>query len=408
MANLALLGGPPTRTVPFPRWPEFGLLEEEALLGALRSGHWGRTTGHLNEEFERRFAAYQHAAHAVTCVNGTVALELALRAAGVGPGDEVIIPSYTFIATASAVLHLGATPVFVDIDPQTYTISPQAAERALSPRTRAVVPVHLAGTPADMDAVMALAGKAGLKTIEDAAQAHGAEWKGRRVGAIGDLGTFSFQSTKILTAGEGGAVVTNDSALAEMVWSLQNVGRVPGGEWYEHHRLGWNLRMTEFQAAVLLAQMARLDDQIARRTENAAHLDALLPEVEGIEPLAVPPQVTRHARYLYVFRYRAEAFGDVPKARFANALVAEGIPAMAGYPPLHTMPAIRESLRAGGLSLRMVSEAGPDVKKLPHTERAWTDEGIWLPQYVLLGTQDDVADIQRAIVKIARQYKELA
>ncbi len=403
MSDLALLGGTPTRSKPFPTWPQFGPEEEQALLGALRSGHWGRTTGRLNDEFGRRFAAYQQAAHAVTCVNGTVALELALRAAGVAAGDEVIVPAYTFIATASAVLHLGAVPVFVDIDPQTYNISAQAAAGAVSPQTRAVIPVHLAGAPADMDGITSLAGTQGIAIIEDAAQAHGAEWRGRRVGAIGDLGTFSFQSTKILTAGEGGAVVTNNAALADTVWSLQNVGRIPGGEWYEHHRLGWNLRMTEFQAAILIAQIDRLDDQIALRAENAAHLDALLCQVEGIEPLAAPPQVTRHARYLYVFKHRAEAFGGLPKSRFIEALVAEGIPAMAGYPPLHTMPAIRRAFEARGLSLRTV----PEGDGLPHTERAWAHEGIWLPQYVLLGTHEDVADIQRAVAKIARHHREL-
>jgi dTDP-4-amino-4,6-dideoxygalactose transaminase len=368
----------------------------------LRSGHWGRTTGPRNQEFEGRFAAYQHAARAVTCVNGTVALELALRAAGIGDGDEVIVPSYTFIATASAVLHLGAVPVFADIEPNTYTISVDSAADLVSPRTRAIIPVHLAGAPADMDGIIALARERGLAVVEDAAQAHGAEWRGQRVGAIGTLGTFSFQSTKVLTAGEGGAVVTNDPVLADTVWSLQNVGRVPGGEWYEHHRLGWNLRMTEFQAALLLAQMDRLDEQIERRAENAAALDALLREVEGVEPLAYPREVTRHSRYLYVFAYRARAFGGLPKSRFVQALVAEGIPAMVGYPPLHTMPAITETLASRGIPLR----AGTDGV-LPATDRAWHDECVWLPQNVLLGTREDLADVHQAIMKIARHHGEL-
>ncbi|MGQ0572015.1 MAG: DegT/DnrJ/EryC1/StrS family aminotransferase [Armatimonadota bacterium] len=397
MPELALLGGPRTRTRPFPTWPQFGPPEEGALVGALRSGHWGRTTGHLNEEFERRFAVYQRAARAITCVNGTVALELALRAAGVGPGDEVIVPSYTFIATASAVLHLGATPVFVDIDPTTYSLDPQSAAGVLSSRTRAIIPVHLAGAPADMDGIAGIAAGPGIAVIEDAAQATGAEWRGRRVGAIGDLGTFSFQSTKVLTAGEGGAVVTNNPAYAEVVWSLQNVGRVPGGEWYEHHRLGWNLRMTEFQAAVLLAQMDRLDGQIALRAGNAARLDALLRKVDGIEPLATLSGVTRHPHYLYVFRYRPSAFGGLSKAQFIEALVAEGIPAMPGYPPLHTMLAIQQAFWSRALPLR----SGAEGRSLPNTERAWDDEGVWLPQNVLLGREDDLADVQRAIAKIA-------
>lgn len=403
MSTLALLGGTPVRAAPFPAWPQCGEPEEQAVLAALRSGHWGRTTGRRNDEFECRFADYQQASNAITCANGTVALELALRAAGIGPGDEVVVPAYTFIATASAVLHLGATPVFADIDPATYTLDLESAAGVLSTRTRAIIPVHLAGAPADMDAVARVAGRRDIAVIEDAAQATGAEWRGRRVGAIGDLGTFSFQSTKVLTAGEGGAVVTNNPAYAEVVWSLQNVGRVPGGEWYEHHRLGWNLRMTEFQAAVLLAQMDRLDAQIALRARNAARLDGLLREVEGIEPLTTLPGVTRHPYYLYVFKYRPSAFGGLPKAQFIKALVAEGIPSMPGYPPLHTMPAIQQAFWSRALPLR----AGADGQGLPHTERAWTDEGVWLPQNVLLGTADDVADIQRAVIKVARHHKDL-
>jgi dTDP-4-amino-4,6-dideoxygalactose transaminase len=389
------------RARPFPAWPEFGEPEEHALLATLRSGHWGRTTGRVNDAFERRFAAYHQAAHAITCVNGTVALELALRAAGVGSGDEVIVPSYTFIATASAVLHLGGTPVFADIDPSTYALSPEAANAATTPRTRAVIPVHLAGAPADMDRVVSTASARGIAVIEDAAQAVGAEWRGRRVGTFGDLGTFSFQSTKVLTAGEGGAVVTNNVQHAETVWSLQNVGRTPGGEWYHHPRLGWNLRLTEFQAAVLLAQMDRLDEQTARRALNAAALDARLRQIEGVESLTAPPGVTRHAHYLYVFKYRQAAFGGLRKSRFIQALAAEGIPAMPGYPPLHTMPAIRQAFQERHLSV----PAGEGA--LPHTERAWMDEGIWLPQNVLLGSVEDVEDVSVAVRKVAHNARRL-
>jgi dTDP-4-amino-4,6-dideoxygalactose transaminase len=402
MAHPALLGGEPVRSRPFPAWPQTGEPEEQALLAVLRSGHWGRTTGRVNDRFERRFAAYQQSAFAVTCTNGTVALELALRAAGIGPGDEVVMPSYTFIATASAALHLGAVPVFADIDPGTYTLSPKSVAEALSPRARGIVPVHLAGAPADMDGIIALARGFGLAVIEDAAQATGAEWRGHRVGAIGDLGVVSFQSTKVLTAGEGGAVLTNRRAFAETVWSLQNVGRIPGGEWYEHPRLGWNLRMTEFQAAVLMAQMDRLDAQIELRNINAERLDGLLRTIDGVEPLVTPGAVTRHSRYLYVFKYRASAFGDLPKSRFIAALVAEGIPAMPGYPPLHSMPAVARAIDARGHPVR-ADAAG---KRLSHTQGAW-EEGIWLPQQVLLGSEADLADIRQAILKIASHCRAL-
>ncbi len=225
--QLAIDGGTPIRTAPFPAWPIYDEREERNLLEVLRSGQWG-IGGSKVAQFEQRFAEYQGAAFGVCVPNGTLALQMALNTLGIGPGDEVITTPYTFIATASAVIQQGAVPVFVDIDLDTYDIDPRWLEAAITPRTKGIVPVHLAGRPADMDAIMDVARRHGLRVLEDACQAWGAEWRGRRVGAIGDLGAFSFQSSKNVAAGEGGMVITNDEALGELCWSLHNVGRVRG------------------------------------------------------------------------------------------------------------------------------------------------------------------------------------
>ena len=290
---LALHGGTPVRTRPFGGWPVFGHEEEEALLAALRSGTWGSLDGTFVTRFEQEFAAFQGARYGISCVNGTLALSVALKALGIGPGDEVLVPPYTFIATASAALMIGAVPVFVDVDLDTLLIDPSLIDAAVTPRTKAIIPVHHAGSPADMDGVMAAARRHGLRVVEDAAQAHGAAWRGTPVGAIGDIGTFSFQSSKTINAGEGGMMVTNDPELDELLWSYRNVGRRRGGEWYEHVRLGWNLRMTEFQAAVILEQMKRFPAQRAHRADSAAYLSARLrrspASCRSGSPTASPP-----------------------------------------------------------------------------------------------------------------------
>src|SRR5438034_8031261 len=233
--NLALLGGKPIRSRPFTLWPIFGKVEEKRLLRALRSGNWGRLDGDEVAEFEERFAAMHGCKHGIAVVNGTVSLRIALQAAGIRAEDEVIIPPYTFFSTASAVIEANAVPVFSDIDLDTFNLDPKAVAAAITPRTRAIIPVHFAGQPADMDAIMALARKHKLVVIEDAAHAHGASYRNRPAGSLGDLASFSFQSSKNLTAGEGGIITTNNDALARACRSIHNCGRVPGGLWYEHH-----------------------------------------------------------------------------------------------------------------------------------------------------------------------------
>lgn len=400
---LAIAGGTPVRTRPWPHWPIFDEREERALLDVLRSGKWWSVEGTKVREFEEAFARFQDAQFAVCVTNGTAALEVALRAAHIGCGDEVIVPPYTFIATATAVLAVGATPVFVDVEEQSLNIDPAKIEQVITARTRAIIPVHIAGCPADMDGVLEVARKHNLLVIEDAAQAHAAEWKGTKVGAIGDMGCFSFQASKNLNAGEGGAVITNNPHWADQVWSVHNVGRVRGGRWYEHHVLGSNFRMTEFQAAILLCQLQRLPEQTERRTRNAQKLTELLSQIPGIRPPRPDPRVTRHAYHLYIFRYNKEAFGAKPREEFLRALNAEGIPCSAGYVPLYKERVFVN--RPASSDLCQMSRL-KDYSQVhcPVCERACYEEAVWLFQNVLLGNEEDMADIATAIAKVQRAF----
>lgn len=398
MTHLAICGGKPVREKPYPSWPIFDEREEKALIEVLRSGKWGRVNGKKNEEFEEKFAKYHSAKYGITCVNGTIALELSLRALEIGPGDEVIVPPYTFIATASSVLMVGAKPVFVDIDPKTYNIDPEKIEPAITPKTKAIIPVHIGGCPAHMDKILDISKRYNLKVLEDAAQAHGAEWRGKKVGALGDIGIFSFQSSKNINAGEGGIILTNNEELAEKAWSLMNVGRSKKGEWYMHYILSGNYRMTEFQAGILLAQMERMEELMKKREENARYLTERLREIEGIEVLTPYKEVTRHAYHLFIFKYKSSYFNNIPKMEFVKAMNAEGIPLKPGYTtPLYRIPAIANSIK---------DKAYKDLY-LPETERACKEEGVWFSQNVLLGTKEDIDDIIIAIKKIQEYGNEI-
>lgn len=389
--RLAIDGGTPVRTTPFPSWPVFDEREVEALKEVVHSGVWGAMDGSKVKQFEKEFAAYQQAKHGTCIVNGTAALEVAMSALGVQPGDEIITTSYTFIATPNAALSLGAFPVFVDIDPDTYSIDATRIEEAITERTKAILPVHITGCPADMDHIMDIAQRHNLAVVEDACQAWGAEWKGRRVGAVGNCGTFSFQSSKNITAGEGGIILTNDDDLADVLWSLHNVGRRRGGEWYEHVRLGWNYRMTEWQGAILLVQLTRLPEQTAIRDRNAHYLREQLSQIEGVQPLKIDERVTQHAWHIFIIRYQAEAFGGLSRDDFLKALNAEGIPCGPGYTPLTHSPAVIEGLKKMGL---------PGPRPCPIAERVCRNEAVYLTQNMLLGTIQDMDSIVEAIAKV--------
>jgi len=408
VGQLAVNGGEKVRTKPFPAWPVFDEREVKALEEVCRSGQWGCLSGSKVSDFEKKFAAFQDAKFGTCVVNGTAALEIALRAVGVRAGDEVIVPPYTFIASASSALTVGAIPVFADVDPDTYNLDPSKVEAAITEKTKAILAVHLGGRPADMDGIMAVARKHGLKVIEDAAQAHGAAWRGRRVGAIGDAGTFSFQSSKNLTAGEGGIVLTNDPEVHARAWSLHNCGRVPEGEWYEHPILGWNMRMTEFQGAILLAQMERLEAQVKTREENALYLDELLSDIEGIRPLKRDPRVTTNAYHLHIFRYERAGFNGLPRAKFLEALSAEGIPCSAGYVPLYKERLFYVEQDGCPLGCSFYGRE-MDYSKVscPAAEHACANEAVWIFQNVLLGTKDDMDDIASAVRKVRENVAEL-
>lgn len=404
MKQLAILGGEPVRTTPFPRWPVFGREEEERLVDALRSGKWGRIDGSEVAAFEGDFARYQGAEHGIAVVNGTISLQIALMAAGIQPGDEVIVPPYTFLATATAVVTANATPVFADIDLDTFNLCPRAVEAAITPRTRAIIPVHFGGLPADMDAIMEIARRHGLIVIEDAAHAHGAEYKGRRVGSIGHLGSFSFQSSKNLTSGEGGFITTNDPELAERCRSIHNCGRRPGHAWYEHFVIAGNFRLSEFQGAVLNAQLSRLDDQVQRREANGRFLIEQLGEIPGIRPQAFPRDCTRHGFHLFCFRVLAEEAG-VGRDALLQALAAEGIPTFGGYPwPLYRQRLFIDRAFGPFSGCRDVDYA---QTRCPNCECICAEQGGWLEHRLLLGTQVDMQDIVRAFVKIHEHRESL-
>jgi dTDP-4-amino-4,6-dideoxygalactose transaminase len=399
--TLAIRGGTPVRTKPFPTWPAFGKAEQQRLRAALQSGNWGRLAGTQVAEFEQKFAEYHQAKYAVTVVNGTAALRLALVAAGIGAGDEVIVPPYTFLATASAVVEANATPIFADLELETFNIDPKAIEAAITPRTKAIIPVHLGGLPCDMDALMDIAARHKLVVLEDACHAHGAEYKGRRMGAIGHMGVFSFQSSKNLTSGEGGIILTNDAELAKRCFSVHNCGRVPGGAWYEHHTIGGNYRLSEFQGAILNAQWDRFPKQADIRERNGRYLDKRLKKIPGIMPQQRGPECTRHAYQLYSLRIDPQRLG-VDRKTLLEALAAEGIPASAGYGyPLYRQPLFLNKAfgpYTGYQSARPDYDYGKVV--CPNCELICSQQGVWLEQRLLLGTTKDMADIVAAFAKI--------
>ncbi|MGI6082224.1 MAG: DegT/DnrJ/EryC1/StrS family aminotransferase [Limnochordia bacterium] len=397
---LAIAGGTPVRQKGFPKWPIHDESDAQAVADVIRSGFWG-LGGQNVAEIEKRFAAFQDASYGVATSNGTVSLWLALTALGVGPGDEVIIPAYTFVATAAAVLQTGAVPVMADIDPDTYCLDPDAAEAAITPRTVCIIPVHVAGHPADLDRFVEIAQRHRLALLEDAAQAHGTQWKGRGVGAYGDLGTFSFQSSKNLSSGEGGMILSDNELLADMCLAYRNCGRWEGRSG-ARRVLGYNLRMTEMQAALLLSQMRRLEEQTRLRNENALYLAERLSEIEGIRPLKRDERTTRHAYHLFIFRVDAEVWG-VSQDVFLEALAAEGIPCSRGYVPLYRDPTFipyGQSCPAAWAGIGD-SLAGIDYQQmfLPVTEKA-SSEAVWLSQSLLLGTKEDMDDIVAAVAKL--------
>lgn len=400
----ALLGGAPAHPGQFPVWPLYDRREEQALADTLRSGKWLRVTGQNVNRFEEAWARLIGARGCVATCNGTSAIYLALKGLGVGPGDEVIVPPYTFIATVNAVLMLYALPVFVDSDPETAQIDARKIEAAITGRTAAILPVHIGGGAADLDAILAVADKRRLPVVEDACQAHLGEWRNRRLGGFGAAGCFSFQATKNVACGEGGALVTNDAELLEKCFAFHNHGRgrQASGYNFSYRAAGANLRMDEFRAALAAAQLSRVEQLAATRDRNARYLTTLLGEIPGIRPLRMYPGCTRSAWHLYMFRYQAEAFAGMSKQTLLKALEAEGIPAAGGYTPLNRDPFLRNTLAAPEfrkLFAKARIASWEERNQCPENDRLCADT-VWLTHWMLLGTRTDMEQIAAALGKI--------
>ncbi len=400
--KLAMDGGTPVRKTRFHAWPVHDEREIEALRGVVESGNWGGfPSPNVNAaQFAEAFAAHQHAKYGICTSSGTAAIEVALKAAGLRAGDEVIIPALTFVATAAAALYMGAIPVFVDIDEGTWCLDPTKAEAAITPRTKAILPVHLGSRMADMDAITDIARRHGLRVIEDCAHMQGGAWQGRGTGSIGDLGCFSFQNSKLMTAGEGGIVLTSDEELATVCHAYVDCGRLRPGDAPPKAQgiFGWNYRMTEFQAAVLRVQLERLPEQQRVREANKAYLMERLQQIESVETLREDDRMTTRSGYGFYFKYLSERCGARSRDDFFIALRYEGIPASGAF----YEPVYRDKLFAW-----RDMNTGVDYSNVscPIAERAAYEQSVWLPHQIFLGPREDVDDVVLAIEKVTEAFR---
>jgi perosamine synthetase len=398
----------------WPKWPRWNPeTDEKRLLEVMRSGVWSRAN--VVTEFEKAWADACGVKRSLAVVNGTNALVTAISQFKIQAGDEVLVPPYTFIATVSAVLTNGAMPIFVDVDPVTYQMDPSKIEAKITPRTKAIIPVHILGLPADMDKIMAIAKKHNLVVIEDACQAHLAEIDHKKVGSIGDAGCFSFQNSKNLPIGEGGAVTSNDDAFMDLCFSYTNfgnpygsaVGAVGTGATMQ----GNKLRFTEYQAAIGLAQLQRLDSETTTRNVNATYLKSQLKDIPGIVPYQLYKNVTRAAFHLFPFRYKASEFKGLSRTDFLRALSAEGVPCSSGYTTLNTQPFLNETFRSKGFKAAYTKNQLDinqynEYNKCPENDLL-CNEAVWFTQNMLLGTQQDMSDIASAIEKIYKNADKI-
>ena len=411
----ALLGGKPVITKKWQTWPMWiPETDEKRVLEVLRSGVWSRA--HVVTEFEEKWAQTMGAKRCLATVNGTTALICAIANLDIGAGDEVIVPPYTFIATIQAVLQNGAMPVFVDTDPETFQIDADKIEQKITPRTRAILPVHLAGLPADMDKIMAIAKKHNLLVVEDACQAWMAEVNNKKVGTIGNAGCYSFQNSKNIPIGEGGAVVSDDDEFMDRCFSYHSYGNPYGTTAGDVDAgtigPGTKLRLTEYQAAIGLAQLKRLAAQTDVRSKNAEYLRSLLLKIPGITPYRLYPNVTRAAYHLFPFRYNKVEFSELPRETFLKALSAEGVPCYAGYTPLNKMPFLGNTFQTKNFK-KMYPKEMLDGKKYyaenecPENDRLCNEQAVWFTQNILLAERADMDLIANAIEKIRKNSSKL-
>ena len=360
MATLAINGGAPVRTAPYPSWPQTDDDEYAAAVAdVVRSGEWGGfpEPGVHASAFESAFAAYQGATHGILMMNGTVTMEVACKALGIGWGDEVIIPALTFAATAYAPMAAGALPVIVDVTADTWCIDPDLVEAAVTERTRAILPVHLGHQMADMDRIMEIARRHDLAVIEDCAHAHGQQWRGHGAGCIGDFGSFSHQSSKILTSGEGGTLLTNDDALARRAHSIIDCGRAKDDDEKEF-TFGANYRLGELHAAILEVAMRRFPDQQAERARTGKAFEAMAAEIPGVRVMPHDDRITRWSFYNYILGIDPEAFAGRTNEVVCAAMEAEGIPAEVQYPPMSRYELFQPSLSRLPVGRSMVQDYG--------------------------------------------------
>jgi len=382
------------------------------MLDTLRSGKWFRGNARAVSQFEQAYAQLTGARFCLATANGTSALFTSLNAAGVEPGDEVLVPPYTFVATVNVVLRQHALPVFVDSDLETCQMDARKVEAAITPLTRAIIPVHLGGNACDLDAILPIASRHGIPLIEDACQAHLSEWRGRKVGTWGQAGCFSFQASKNLNSGEGGAVLCNDDDFFERCYAFHNngTGLKHAGPGFTYSSTGTNLRMTEFQGALLVAQMTRIEAQARTRTGNAVYLTSLLKEIPGITPARMYDGCTRNAYHLYMFRFDKNHFAGVPRSLFLKALAAEGVPASAGYTPLNTQPFLKNAINSRGYQklfpAKVLSE-WDERNRCPANDRL-CEEAVWFTQNMLLAPRSSMDQIAGAIRKIQASAALLA
>jgi L-glutamine:2-deoxy-scyllo-inosose/3-amino-2,3-dideoxy-scyllo-inosose aminotransferase len=424
MKTLAINGGHPVRDArnnPWPKWPVWDQNEEKALIETLNSGVWSYN-GPKETEFDRLFAEYTGVTYAISAANGTVTLQMALEACGIGVGDEVILPGLTWQATAATIADVNAMPVLVDVSEDTWCVNPSEIEKAITPRTKAIIPVHLYGSFCDMDEILKIAKKHNLYVIEDCAHKAGGEWNGMKAGSIGDIGSFSFQLSKHLTAGEGGAVTTNNFELAEKLDALRNCGRRPigmdpsvdkgAGQYSDQGNFiqSGNYRITEFQAAILIEGLKRLPDQNRVRDENGIYLRHLLENMPGVKPVRRDKRETKEAYFNFAFRYNRKEFKGLPVHKFRSALTAEiGIEVAPSYIPLNkcslyvplTKPARHK------LNEKYWSEIDPARFDLPVCDRIHFEESVCIHHKILMGTRADIDMIALAIKKVYDNAGEL-
>lgn len=388
----------------FPGWPVWNEEDVESVSRVVRSGQWwaGAPGAHAGENvwaFQQEFAAFQESRHCIAVANGTAAIEVALTALGVGLGDEVIVPDYTFVASASAVIAANAVPILCDIDPRTFVLDVSRLETLISDRTRGIVAVHLGGNPVDMEHLCGVAEKHGLAVVEDCSHAQGSRFRGKRVGNWGDAGTFSFQASKILTSGEGGAIVCNDDELARQLYSISDCGRHAGEYFYEHFQHGGNYRMSELNAAVLRAQLRRFPEQHRLRNANARHLTGKLNAIGGIRVMEPTPGTEELGYYVYPFQFDPAEFSGITREEFRSRLTAAGIPTVDCYPPLHRLICFRQRNMRKGVDYSRANWGGPlsEDSRFPVVSDVYS-RSIELPHEVLLAQKrqlDYIASVIR-------------